>query len=118
MKIDELMEKAKQFTSPLGYKEGTLKHYVFSDDMEFGFAMQELHPVDGRQVRAEEFCKYIVSIFNSFPELYREYKVMERMIECLAGLVENESNEKAEDVIQRYRISAESELKEVSGDGK
>ena len=115
MKIDELMELHQKATPgewigvPYNSDHGVVVN-IQGEDRGIGHINtynQKPHDAD-----------LIVAIHNSFPDLYREYKVMELMIRSMAGTISGEFSINIDELINDEREAAESELKEVSGDGK
>jgi hypothetical protein len=64
---------------PWKYVAGTLKHYVHSENGDFGISIQELHPEDGRLVPAAENARLI----SAAPDLLEACEAVIGVVDCL-----------------------------------
>jgi hypothetical protein len=79
MITDEMLSEweamaAKATPGPWSHKAGILKHYVYSENGDLGFSLQELHPMDGREWATAETSDFIAASREAVPELIAEVR--------------------------------------------
>ena len=79
--IDEIEARAEKATPGPWYRvEGMLKHYIYSENRDLYFSLQELHQEDGREWPTVETAEFIITARTDVPALCATVRELRKVL--------------------------------------